>query len=245
MMRKMIEKNKYLKRLTEILLSNRFYGYPGYRLKKFVERTAAMVPTGAKILDAGAGECQYRKYFSHAGYVSQDSCIGDKDWDFSRIDIKSDIYDIPVENGSFDFILCMEVLEHLRYPERAFREFSRILKPGGKLFLVCPLTWGEHQKPHDYFRYTQFALKSLADENDFEITEMKKQGGRFIVLSALISGIGPSFFIERNFVNTGRFFQIIFYPIIFPFAFVLYFLDKTDEKKDLTLQYECIFSKKS
>lgn len=228
-----------------VLLCNRFYGYPGYSLKKFAERVSAIVPAKAKILDAGAGECAYKSYFPHANYISQDLCIGDKDWDFSQIDIKSDVYNIPVEKNSFDFILCMEVLEHLRYPDRAFREFSRILKPEGKLFLVCPLTWAEHQKPHDYFRYTQFALKSLAAENGLETEEMKKQGGRFILLSMLIIGTGPSFFAERGLVNVGRFFQIIFYPILFSLAFILYFADKLDKDKDLTLQYECIFSKKA
>ncbi|MCX6762844.1 MAG: methyltransferase domain-containing protein, partial [Candidatus Moranbacteria bacterium] len=212
--------------------------------RKFAKRVSAMVPNKAKILDAGAGECAYRSYFSRANYISQDLCIGDPEWDFSQIDIKSDIYDIPVEESSFDFILCMEVLEHLRYPDRAFQEFSRILKPEGKLFLVCPLTWGEHQKPYDYFRYTQFVLKSLASENNFETIEIKKQGGKFIVLNLLLTGIGPSFFAERNFINIGRLFQIIFYPIIFPFTFIFYFLDKLDKNKDLTLQYECIFTKK-
>jgi SAM-dependent methyltransferase len=243
-MRKTIEKNKYLKRLMEVMLYNRFYGYPSYRLKKFAERTSRMVPAGAKILDAGAGECVYKKFFFHADYVSQDLCIGDKDWDFSPIDIKSDIYGIPVENESFDFILSMEVLEHLRYPDRAFREFSRILKPGGKLFLVCPLTWAEHQKPNDYFRYTKFALRSLANENGLEVAEMKKQGGRFAVLNMLISGTGFSFFSERNWSNAGRVFQAICYPIMFPLSLIFFFLDKLDKNKDLTLQYECIFIKK-
>lgn len=243
-MREIIEKNKYLKRIMDVLLYNRFCGYPDDSMRKFAGRVSTMVPAKAKILDAGAGECAYKSYFPHSSYVSQDLCIGDKDWDFSQIDIKSDIYDIPVEKNSFDFILCMEVLEHLRHPDRAFQEFSRILKPEGKLFLVCPLTWGEHQKPHDYFRYTQFALKLLASEKEFEITEIKKQGGKFIVLSALITGIGPSFFAERNLVNVGRFFEIIFYPIVFPFTFIFYFLDKLDKNKDLTLQYECIFTKR-
>jgi SAM-dependent methyltransferase len=228
----------------EIFLYNRFYGYPSFRLKKFAERVSALVPSGTRILDAGAGECIYKKYFPRAEYVSQDMCIGNKDWNFNKIDIKSNIYDIPVKDESFDFILCMEVLEHLRYPDRAFREFARILKPEGKLFLVCPLVWEEHQKPHDYFRYTQFALNSLADESGFEATWMEKQGGKFIVLSMLITGIIPSFFMERNFINTGRFFEIIFYPIMFPVAFILYCLDKFDKNKELTLQYECIFVKK-
>ena len=41
-------------------------------------------------------------------------------------------------SGSFDFITCIEGLEHLENPFNAIREFYRILKPGGKLFLSLP-----------------------------------------------------------------------------------------------------------
>jgi len=45
---------------------------------------------------------------------------------------------LPYPSGSFDFITCIEGLEHLENPFNAIREFHRILKPGGKLFLSLP-----------------------------------------------------------------------------------------------------------
>jgi ubiquinone/menaquinone biosynthesis C-methylase UbiE len=45
---------------------------------------------------------------------------------------------LPYPSGSFDFITCIEGLEHLENPFNAIREFYRILKPGGKLFLSLP-----------------------------------------------------------------------------------------------------------
>jgi ubiquinone/menaquinone biosynthesis C-methylase UbiE len=45
---------------------------------------------------------------------------------------------LPYSSGSFDFITCIEGLEHLENPFNAIREFYRILKPGGKLFLSLP-----------------------------------------------------------------------------------------------------------
>ena len=45
---------------------------------------------------------------------------------------------LPYPSGSFDFITCIEGLEHLENPYNAIREFHRILKPGGKLFLSLP-----------------------------------------------------------------------------------------------------------
>ena len=45
---------------------------------------------------------------------------------------------LPYLSSSFDFITCIEGLEHLENPFNAIREFFRILKPGGKLILSLP-----------------------------------------------------------------------------------------------------------
>ena len=45
---------------------------------------------------------------------------------------------LPYASGSFDFITCIEGLEHLENPFNAIREFSRILKPEGKLIVSLP-----------------------------------------------------------------------------------------------------------
>jgi ubiquinone/menaquinone biosynthesis C-methylase UbiE len=45
---------------------------------------------------------------------------------------------LPYPSGSFDFITCIEGLEHLENPFNAIREFHRILKLRGKLFLSLP-----------------------------------------------------------------------------------------------------------
>lgn len=54
-------------------------------------------------------------------------------------DIVADIQQIPTQADMFDAILCFRVLEHVDDPDGALREFSRVLKPGGTLFLSVPL----------------------------------------------------------------------------------------------------------
>lgn len=41
-------------------------------------------------------------------------------------------------DGSFDFVLSAEVLEHVNSPQRAIAEIHRVLRPGGELFLSIP-----------------------------------------------------------------------------------------------------------
>ncbi|MRR34854.1 class I SAM-dependent methyltransferase, partial [bacterium] len=111
----------------------------------WIEKTLTAMPEGLRILDAGAGERRYEKFCSHLSYVAQDfgryDGTGDGrglqqgTWDQSRLDIVSDIADIPEPDASFDAILCTEVFEHLPDPLSAIREFRRLLKPDGLLIL--------------------------------------------------------------------------------------------------------------
>jgi ubiquinone/menaquinone biosynthesis C-methylase UbiE len=46
--------------------------------------------------------------------------------------------ELPFSDGTFDFIQCMEVLEHLRHPERALAEFRRVARDGAHLIVSVP-----------------------------------------------------------------------------------------------------------
>jgi len=50
-----------------------------------------------------------------------------------------DILDIPYPENSFDLIVCIHVLEHIRDDLRAIRELHRCLKPGGKALIAVPI----------------------------------------------------------------------------------------------------------
>src|SRR5438045_2846480 len=45
---------------------------------------------------------------------------------------------IPFEDGTFDYVLAMELLSHLHDPEAVLREIKRVLKPKGILLGSCP-----------------------------------------------------------------------------------------------------------
>jgi len=152
----------------------------------WVAQKASSLKQGSRVLDAGAGETQYRKLFSHCDYKTQDfaqyegssSGILKEIWNYGQLDYICDITSIPVPDCFFDAVLCTEVLEHVPKPIDTLGEFSRILAPNGRLFLSAPLSCGIHQQPfHYYGGYSPFFYKKFLKKFGFEIVEIKPIGG--------------------------------------------------------------------
>lgn len=126
----------------------------------WVRAKLAALPSGARLLDAGAGERPYRADCAHVAYTSQDFAqytgAGDGrglqtgTWDQAGLDLVCDITAIPRPDASFDAVLCTEVFEHIPDPLAALVEFTRLLAPGGVLILTCPFASLTHFAPHHY-----------------------------------------------------------------------------------------------
>lgn len=46
--------------------------------------------------------------------------------------------ELPFGNRSFDYLTCLEGLEHIENPQQAIREFARMLRPGGTVIVSIP-----------------------------------------------------------------------------------------------------------
>src|SRR5688572_18395426 len=123
----------------------RFWSHRVY-LEQFVRGAAASIPTGARVLDAGAGECMYRPLFAHADYESADFAQNDHKR-YGEITYVCDLRTIPVEDSRYNMVLCTQVLEHVPDPGAVLNELYRVLKPGGRLWLSAPLYYPEHDAP--------------------------------------------------------------------------------------------------
>jgi len=148
------------------------------------------LPSGLRILDAGAGELRNKALCEHLHYVSQDVCqyegSGDQrglhtgTWDTSRVDIVSDITSIPAPDASFDAILCSEVFEHLADPLQALDEFCRLLKPGGKIILTAPFSSLVHFAPYHFATgFSRYWYQHHLPLRGLEIVELQANGDWF------------------------------------------------------------------
>ncbi len=75
-------------------------------------------------------------------------------------------------DGSFDYVVCTEVLEHTLNPFEAVREILRVLKPGGFLFGSTPFNFRIHGPLPDCWRFTEHGLRALL--KDFEVVELNQ-----------------------------------------------------------------------
>jgi ubiquinone/menaquinone biosynthesis C-methylase UbiE len=162
--------------------------------EEWVREALEKIPPGSRILDAGAGECRYKKYCSHLTYISQDFAQYDGQgdgkglqtgkWDQTQINIISDVASIPEPDASFDFIMCTEVLEHLPKPTDAIKEFNRLLKNGGMLILTAPFCSLTHLAPYHYYTgFNKYFYEMALHEYGFHIIEVTPNGNYFEYLA--------------------------------------------------------------
>ena len=155
----------------------------------WIEKALKRIPAGLTILDAGAGESQFKKFCDHLKYISQD--FGEyhgggeiglqmEKWDNSQLDIVSDITAIPLPDNSVDAVLCTEVLEHVPDPLAAIKEFSRLVKPGGYLIITAPFASLTHFAPYHFASgLSRFYYEKHLQENGFTIDELTLHGNFF------------------------------------------------------------------
>ena len=108
------------------------------------------IPSSARILDVGGGGNPFKyadvvvdRDFS-AGNKHRDGC--DASYYGSKYTcINADIQNLPFKDNAFDLVICMHVLEHVEFPDRACDELMRVGKQG---FLETPRKWTEYYAGH-------------------------------------------------------------------------------------------------
>ncbi len=174
-----------------------------------------------RVLDSGCGSMPYKELIVSnkkiIEYVGLDIESG-----LSYEDVKADfLWDgvvMPFENETFDFVFSTEVLEHVPDPYIYLSEIRRVLKPGGVFFFTVPFLMSLHEVPHDYYRYTPFALELIFKKAGFESIEIKPMGGYNAALGQMI-GLWVNMYLWGTKKKLMR-------PIVKPIISFLYAKDK-------------------
>lgn len=213
-----------------------------YAIDKFLLNVASQLAPGTLVLDAGAGNCKHKNFFPHVRYIALD-LKPVRQRRYGPIDLAGDLYNLPLRENTFEAIISVDVLEHVKEPKEVLKEIYRVIRPDGRLFLIAPQGWEEHGAPHDYFRFTSHGLRYLFEESGFEVLSIDPLGGYFWYLGHRIS-VSYRYFFPAN---RGSFWKFIDAPIRHPARFFLrrlvpylcFYLDSLDKRRTFTLNYGC------
>lgn len=191
-----------------------------------------------KLIDVGCGEMPLKK--TAMGVVEQYDTF-DIEERVKGVSFVGSILDMNmIKNGSYDTVLCFSVLEHIRDPFRALDELARILKPGGVLIMTVPHLFRLHEEPHDYFRFTHYALQFMLKERNFDIIQLDRCGTLLSFLAHQWSTVFVCLFWRIPLLK-----QIIFFLNKWLFVIPLATLDRIlSPKSKLPLGYLVIARKK-
>ncbi|MBU2592258.1 MAG: class I SAM-dependent methyltransferase [Patescibacteria group bacterium] len=142
-----------------------------YALKKM-----NLVRPGIKILDV----CPSR---SNVDYFTANNQI-----EYTAIDLypdypgikKMDVRDLKFSNGVFDYVFCLNVLEHIKEDDEALKELKRVVKVNGKVFVEIPMKGEqtvEYEKPNaldsDHVRQYGSDVTERFEKAGFKYKEIK------------------------------------------------------------------------
>ncbi|MBI2629558.1 class I SAM-dependent methyltransferase [Candidatus Pacearchaeota archaeon] len=111
---------------------------------------------------------------------------------------KMNVEQLNFSANSFDKIYCVETLEHLINPEKALKEFNRVLKNKGKLVISYPLidksVIGRIEKFLHIRKGTPVSEHLTEWEYDETISHIEKEGFKIVKSKGVVFDIG---FLEK------------------------------------------------
>ncbi len=124
-------------------LLRKYYRSEAHPYRHFERKVDQLLRPQHVLLDAGCGRTapilsQYRGRAAHLIGVDLVDFVGAPD------DIElhnSDLAHLPLADASVDLIMSRSVFEHLMDPEAVYKEFNRVLRPGGAVVFLTANMW--------------------------------------------------------------------------------------------------------
>ena len=137
-----------------------------YQLETFLSDCKIENPHGKKILEIGFKNGLFLNECHKVGLIGAGTEVNEDHYKNTKSaypDLYLILYDgdiTPVPDGSFDFVVSFQVLEHVGSIEHIFNECARILKPGGMMYHICP-NYHSFYEGHSKVIWLPFLNKTL------------------------------------------------------------------------------------
>lgn len=144
---------------------------------------------GWKVLDAGCGRQPFRKRLEEKGCIYSGMDVNQNPEGSVQFvcAIDESLPDDLIQQGPFDLIMCLEVLEHVADWDVAFKNFSSLLKVGGRLVITAPQFFYLHEEPYDFWRPTMHVFEYFALRHGLRVTLTIKGGDAWDIIDTIFS----------------------------------------------------------
>jgi ubiquinone/menaquinone biosynthesis C-methylase UbiE len=122
-------------------LFEKYYAGRRFHDARYMEAIRRHLRPGQRLLDAGCGRyLRFCKQLADTAEVVGIDLEPTLDTDNTRAPygVRGDLGYLPFPSEHFDIVISRSVVEHLADPVGVFREFSRVLRPGGKVVIITP-----------------------------------------------------------------------------------------------------------
>jgi hypothetical protein len=137
-------------------------------IRRLVGIFAETIPVHEPIYEFGSLQVEgqediadLRPFFAGRRYVGSDMREG------PGVDVVLDLHALAVMDRAVGTALMIDTLEHVEYPHRALAEVHRVLGDEGIVFMTSVMRFPIHDHPHDYWRFTPDAFRSLLKDFAF------------------------------------------------------------------------------
>jgi SAM-dependent methyltransferase len=183
--------------------------YRGRRRVILAELERLPLPAGASVLDAGCGSGRTLQELTRFGEVTgieldPDAAGLARSRGHGEVRVGR-LEQLPWEDGSFDLITCLDVIEHTPDDRATLRELRRVTRPGGFLLVTVPAyqaLWSLHdQANHHYRRYGRRGLRAAAQAAGWRVERVTSFNSLLLAPAAAVRLAQRRIGTHRGYTN--------------------------------------------